>query len=84
MFRNSPSLGAQFVMSGGHERHSVPPADEALLEYWERSSSRSLKVIPDLWREPSILLRKWMFRSGFEEFEGFCSWSRRMKKYDLN
>ena len=32
MFRKSPSLGAQFVMSGDHEKHSVPPADEALLD----------------------------------------------------
>ena len=30
MFRKSPSLGAQFVMSGDHEKHSVPPADEAI------------------------------------------------------
>ena len=34
MFRKSPSLGAQFVMNG--EKHSVPPADEALLEYCEK------------------------------------------------
>ena len=33
MFSKSPSLGAQFVMSGDHERHSAPPVDEALLEY---------------------------------------------------
>ena len=36
MFSKSPSLGAQFVMNGDHEKHSVPPADEALLEYWEK------------------------------------------------
>ena len=36
MFRKSSSLGAQFVMSGDHKKHSVPPADEALLEYWEK------------------------------------------------
>ena len=36
MFRKGSSFGAQFVMSGDHEKHSVPPAYEALLEYWEK------------------------------------------------
>ena len=36
MFRKSPSLGAQFVMNGDLEKHSVPPTDEALLEYWQK------------------------------------------------
>ena len=33
---NFTSLGVQFAMSGDHEKHSVPPADEALLKYWEK------------------------------------------------
>ena len=36
MFRKSPSLGAQSVMNGDHEKHSVPPVGETLLEYWEK------------------------------------------------
>ena len=89
MFRKSPSLGAQFVMSGDHEKHSAPPAERYYPNIGKRSSSRSLKVIADLWREPSILLRKWMFTAdviiqALRNLKDFDPGLDGMKKCDLN
>lgn len=43
MFRKSPSLGSKFAFNADHKKDSVPLADEALLEYWEKVFNQNSK-----------------------------------------
>ena len=91
MFRNSPSLGAQFVMSGDHERHSVPPADEALLEYWEKvfiqkskGDSRPLERAIDTFEEMDVPVTADEIIQALRNLKDSAPGLDGMKKYDLN
>ena len=91
MFRKSPSLGAQFVMSGDHERHSVPPADEALLEYWEKvfiqkskGDSRPLERAIDTFEEMDVPVTADEIIQALKNLKDSAPGLDGMKKYDLN
>ena len=91
MFRKSPCLGGQFVINGEHEKHSVTPADEALLEYWEKvfiekskGDCRPLKRAIDTFEEMDVPVTADETIQALKNLKDSVPGLDGMKKCDLN